>query len=121
MKIVTFVKVLVPSLLLAGLARAESTAASYVAAYKGRTDIPVPVSVVVPQTTEEAEGVVTLEFVVNAQGKPENIAVKSGSDLELASAAKSAVAKWKFEPKKQNGEAVAAKVVLPVRFVASAD
>jgi TonB family protein len=121
MKIATFVKVLVSTLVLAGSAFAASSPTDYVASYKGRTDIPVPLAVVVPEADEYSEGTVTLEFVVNAQGKPEGISVKAGSDFSLADAATSAVAKWKFEPKKLNGQAVAAKVVLPVRFVVSAD
>ena len=111
-------------LLLAPLALlAKSPEKIYVESYHGRTDIPVPLSVVMPEVDARYAGQqVTLEFVVDATGKPMLIApVSPGADAELVSAVSSAVAEWKFAPALVNGLPVARKVVLPVNIVDALD
>ncbi len=112
------VKKLAIVLSLGAIAVAASAATSekaYVEAYEGRTGMPVPVKVVAPDvvTVPGAEAVV--EFTVNKAGIPEDIAVASSNDQELASAAVAAVAKWRFTPAMENGDTVATKVRLPLR------
>jgi len=98
---------------------AKSPEKAYVESYLGRSGIPVPVSVVTPEVESRFAGTqVTLEFVVDATGKPTLIApVSPGADAELVDAVSAAVAQWKFAPALVDGKPVARKVVLPVNIV----
>jgi protein TonB len=97
---------------------AKTMEQAYVDSYQGASpEVPVPVSVVVPEATVTTTEQVELTFIVNAQGKATDIAVKSSTNPDLTGLAKDAVAKWTFAPAKKNGEPVARKVVLPMRFV----
>jgi TonB family protein len=101
---------------LALLARSPETA--YVESYHGRTDIPVPISVVTPEVSARFAGQqVVLEFVVDATGKPTLIASASpDADAELVEAVLVAVERWQFAPALADGKPVARKVALPVRI-----
>ena len=91
---------------------------SYVDSYQGTgPEMPVPLAVVTPTLRAAAEGQVELTFVVNAQGVPTEIGIKSATDKALVAPAKDAISRWKFAPAKENGEPVARKVLLPMRFV----
>jgi protein TonB len=98
---------------------AKSPEKAYVESYRGRTDIPVPISVVTPEVGSRFAGQqVTLEFVVDATGKPMLISSASPkADAELVAAVTTAVAQWKFSPALVAGLPVAKKVVLPVTIV----
>ncbi len=98
---------------------AKTPEAAYVESYHGRTDIPVPVSVVMPEVSSRFAGhEVKVEFVVDATGKPTLIASETPSaDKELVAAVLSAVEQWQFAPALAEGKPVARKVVLPVRIV----
>jgi hypothetical protein len=102
---------------------AKSPEKTYVESYLGRSGIPVPVSVVTPEVSPRFAGEqVTLEFVVDATGKPTLIApVTPGANAELVSAVTAAVAQWKFSPALVAGLPVAKKVILPVNIVDSFD
>ncbi len=102
---------------------AKSPEKAYVESYRGRTDIPAPISVITPVVEPKFAGQqVALEFVVDVTGKPTAIkAAAPGSDAELVSVVTSAVSQWKFSPAKVNGIAVPMKVVLPVTIVDSLD
>jgi len=102
---------------------AKSPESAYVESYHGRTDIPAPISVVMPEVSSAYAGrVVTLEFVVDTTGKPEQIApVAPAGDSELVNAVTTAIAQWKFSPALVNGVPVARKVVLPVKIVDDLD
>ena len=107
-------------LLVAPLALLASTPEkTYVEAYRGRTDIPRPISVVTPSIDPEYAGQqVALEFVVDATGKPTLIASRSPeASAELVAAVTAAVEQWKFAPALEAGLPVARKVVLPVTIV----
>ena len=111
-------------LLLAPLAlMAKSPESTYVESYHGRTDIPVPVSVVMPEVESRFVGKqVMLEFVVDTTGKPTLIASTTpAADADLVDTVKLAVAQWRFAPALVNGLPVARKVVLPVNIVDSFD
>ena len=80
--------------------------------------MPVPVAVVTPAVSSDYIGAkVDVEFTVDEQGKPANVAVPSATDETLASAVVDAVKQWKFKPAERNGAPVATKVVLPVKIV----
>ena len=97
---------------------AKTVEQAYVDSYQGsHSEGPVPLSVVAPTATSDEAGQVELTFVVNAQGLPTEIAVKTATNENLVASAKAAVAQWKFVPAKLNGEPVACKVMLPVRVV----
>lgn len=101
---------------------AKTVEQSYIEAHVGRTDIPVPIEVVAPQarlSSMDDAVTVHLAFVVDESGRPTDITVVSSTDAAVAASAKEAVAKWRFDPVKRNGEPIATKVVLPVRFLAA--
>ncbi|MBL9206502.1 MAG: energy transducer TonB [Opitutaceae bacterium] len=101
---------------------AKSTERAYVESYRGRTDIPVPVSVVMPDVSPRHAGTaVEVEFTIGASGKPENLVLRQVVDRELASTLTEAIAQWEFKPARVDGAIVARKLVLPLRIVASAD
>ena len=111
-------------LLLAPLALlAKSPETAYVESYHGRTDIPVPISVVTPEVDSRFAGQqVVLEFVVDATGKPTLLASASpAADAELVEAVLVAVEQWQFAPALADGLPVARKVALPVKIVDHAD
>jgi TonB family protein len=102
---------------------AKSPEKAYVESYRGRTDIPAPLAVVTPAVESRFAGQqVTLEFVVDATGKPTLFAPAApGTDAELVAAVVDAVSQWKFSPALVDGLPVAKKVVLPVNIVDSFD
>ena len=107
-------------LLLAPLAlMAKSPETAYVESYHGRTDIPVPISVVSPEVSSQFVGqTVVLEFVVDTAGKPTLLASDTpAADSELVAAVLSAVEQWQFAPALADGKPVARKVTLPVKIV----
>lgn len=102
---------------------AKSPERAYVESYRGRTDIPAPISVTTPEVSPKYAGQqLVLEFVVDTAGRPVLInTVTPGADAELVEAVTSAVEQWKFSPARVNGTAVAKKVILPVNIVESFD
>ena len=83
--------------------------------------MPVPVAVVAPTVgPDQTGGLVELEFVVDATGKPTQFTVKYATDDALASTVLRAVKQWKFKPVEVDGVPVAKKVVLPVKVVEGA-
>ncbi|MBL9120428.1 MAG: TonB family protein [Phycisphaerae bacterium] len=65
---------------------------------------------------KKVEGVVTLIFVVDQNGKVESPKVESSSHTAFEGPALAAVKKWKFEPGVRGGERVASKVRISIRF-----
>jgi len=107
-------------LLLAPIAlMAKSPETAYVESYHGRTDIPVPVSVIMPEVSPRFTGQqVVLEFVVDATGKPTSLTSGTpAADSELVAAVVSAVEQWHFAPALADGKPVARKVALPITIV----
>jgi len=99
---------------------AKSPESIYVESYHGRTDIPVPISVVTPEVESRFNGQkVVLEFVVDTAGMPTQIASTSpDASAALVSSVLAAVEKWRFAPALVDGKPVARKVALPVLVVA---
>jgi len=98
---------------------AKSPESIYVESYHGRTDIPVPISVVTPEVESRFNGQkVVLEFVVDTTGKPTLLASSTpDANAELVTSVLAAVEKWRFAPALVDGKPVARKVALPVLIV----
>lgn len=74
-----------------------------------------------PEYSEEArkakfQGVVVLNIVVGADGRPRDIQIRRSLGLGLDEKAIEAVRTWKFEPAKKDGQAVAVQVSIEVNF-----
>lgn len=61
-------------------------------------------------------GTVTVEFVVNEAGEVMNPRVTGASDRIFEEAAVRAVAKWRFEPGRRDGQIVRFRMVVPIHF-----
>lgn len=63
------------------------------------------------------EGTVYLRVLINAQGLVEQIEVKTSSGkARLDEAALKAVKRWKFQPAKENGQAITSYATVPIKF-----
>jgi TonB family protein len=101
---------------------AKNPEQAYVESYRGRPDTPVPIAVLAPLVDDEYAGAtVVLDFVVDANGLPTDIAPRESYPAGLVASVVNAVARWKFTPLQRNGVPVATKVVLPVRIVGVTD
>ena len=65
---------------------------------------------------KKVEGVVTVIFVVDADGKVAGPHVEKSTDPVFDGPALSAVGRWKFEPAIRAGQRVACKMRVPIRF-----
>jgi protein TonB len=118
MKAVSKLAVLLSLAALAPFASAKSDEQAYIESCLKAPGVPVPVAVVSPSVAPGYEGaVVTLEFVVDATGKPVEFVVKDTPDNMLANTVVDAVKQWRFKPAEADGKPVATKVVLPVKIV----
>jgi len=105
-------------MLISVFASAKSDEQSYLAMCRKEPGVPVPVAVVSPSVGPEYAGsVVQLEFAVDVQGRPVDLAVKSVTDDRLASVVLDAVKQWRFKPAERDGVPVETRVSLPVRVV----
>jgi protein TonB len=106
----------------ATFASAKSNEQAYLESCRKDPGVPVPVAVVSPTVGPEYNGAsVQLEFVVDGQGKPVDLAIKSVTDDRLAAAVLDAVKQWRFKPVERDGVPVETKVSLPVKIVESAE
>jgi hypothetical protein len=109
-KLILFTSFLVPAALFAAPAPEEA----YVESFAGRTDVPVPISVVRPVIEPGHEGEsVWLSFVVDADGVPREIAAPVDADRSLVKQLAAAVAQWRFKPLTRDGAVVRTRVKLP--------
>jgi protein TonB len=65
---------------------------------------------------KKVEGVVTIRFIVDANGKVESPKVEKSSHPAFEGPAINALKKWKFEPGLKNGERVASRMKISIRF-----
>jgi len=84
---------------------------------------PVPVYVVSPTElpTEAQNQTVHLAMTIDAQGVPHDIRPESFVDQRIARRLQVAVSQWRFRPEYVNGQAVSARVVLPVTLAGESD
>lgn len=96
----------------------KTVAQKYIESYQGRSDIPVPVSVIMPEVDAvHRDQTVKIEFIVDASGVPGAFAPVTDANRVAAEAVIKAVAQWKFAPAQVGGRPVARKVALPVNIV----
>ena len=69
-----------------------------------------------PSHLRQETGVVKVEFVISATGKPVECTVSSSSNAKLDGWALEVVGQWRFRPAEVAGEPVAVRTVVPVRF-----
>jgi protein TonB len=65
---------------------------------------------------KKLEGLVTIEFVVDATGKVVNPRVTESTHTAFEEPALKAIRRWKFEPAFRGGQRVPAKMRVPIRF-----
>lgn len=100
---------------------APSPEEAYVESFAGRTDTPVPISVVRPIIAPGHEGeVVKLTFLIDATGTPTDIMAPVEANRALVRQLARALEQWKFKPLLRDGEVVRARVTLPF-IVGSSD
>ncbi|MCR6654881.1 MAG: energy transducer TonB [Opitutus sp.] len=106
------------SALLSLSASAKTTEEAYLETVVKNDNVPVPVSVVSPRSVSPSYAGTKVEvaFTVDEKGTPKEFSVVSAPDALIASVIMDAVKKWRFNPAKVDGAAVAKKVVLPVRI-----
>lgn len=101
-------------------ASAKSAEQAYVDMSLKSPEVPVPVAVVKPSVSPDYTGAqIDIAFTVDAKGTPTELAVVSSPDAMVAKVVMDAIKQWRFTPAQKNGTAVAKKVVLPVRIVAT--
>lgn len=87
-----------------------------------KTEPPVPVRTVPPEYPDElrregVSGLVMVKCSIDQQGNVVETEVEKSSNPAFEKPAVAAVKKWKFKPAKQDGNPVAIKVSIPIKFV----
>lgn len=106
---------LIPTALLFALLTAPVLAQS-------KTEPPVPVRTVAPEYPAElrregVSGLVMVKCSIDVQGNVAEAEVEKSSNAAFEPPALAAVKKWKFKPARQDGNPVAIKVSIPIKFV----
>ncbi|MDP1581137.1 MAG: hypothetical protein Q8M02_12730 [Candidatus Didemnitutus sp.] len=110
-------------ILLAGLIgapfalNAKTPEQAYVESFQGRSDMPVPISVVSPVIAHRHAGrTIVVEFIVDGSGVPREIALRHGAEMPatLAEPIVTALAQWRFTPLVRAGAAVAVRMAVPI-------
>ena len=89
---------------------------------QAKTEPPVPVRTVAPDYPDElrrdgVSGLVMVKCQIDAQGNVTETEIEKSSNPAFEKPAVAALKKWKFKPAKQDGQAVAIKVSIPIKFV----
>jgi protein TonB len=84
---------------------------------------PVPAMVVAPDAIprQYQNEVIRVSLTIDAQGRVHHADLLDGRDPGLVKRLLPAIAQWQFKPATKNGQPVAARVVLPLQLVESAD
>ena len=99
-------------------ASAKTLEQTYLESCRKDPGVPIPIAVVSPPAGSGFVGeTVEVEFTVDAMGKTSGFSVMSSPDHAAADAVVEALKHWQFAPAERNGEPVATKVLLPVRFI----
>jgi periplasmic protein TonB len=107
---------LLSSLLLIGVLSAG------IAYAQTKMEPPVPVRTVSPDypaalKRDGVSGVVTVKCLIDENGNVAETEVEKSSNAAFDQPALSALKKWKFKPARQDGNPVAIKISIPIRFV----
>ncbi len=83
---------------------------------------PVPVRTVAPEypmelRREGVSGVVMVKCTIDVQGNVVDPEIEKSSNGAFEQPALAALKKWKFKPAKQDGNPVATRVSIPIKFV----
>lgn len=86
-----------------------------------KAEPPVPVRTVAPDYPTEMRregtpGLVMVKCTIDEQGNVVEPTVEKSSNPAFEKAAVEALKKWKFKPAKQDGNPVATKVSIPIKF-----
>jgi len=86
-----------------------------------KTEPPVPVRTVAPEVPSSfsrsgSVGLVTVNFLVDEKGNVQDPTIVKSSHPELEEPALTAIKKWRFKPAKKDGNVVAVKVTIPIKF-----
>ncbi len=89
---------------------------------QSKTEPPVPVRTVPPDYPSElrregVSGLVMVKCNIDEKGDVTETVVEKSSNEAFDKPAIAAVKKWKFKPAKQDGNPVAIKVSIPIKFV----
>ncbi len=79
----------------------------------------VPAKYPADMAKQKLQGVVKLEFTVDANGRVQNPKVIESPHRSFEAAALAAIKQWKFEPGRRGGQKVPMKMRLPMRFAAN--
>ncbi|HVU33324.1 MAG TPA: energy transducer TonB [Opitutaceae bacterium] len=89
---------------------------------QSKLEPPVPVRTVAPDYPEDLKregvaGLVVVQCTIDAQGNVDQPQVQKSSNKEFEQPAIDAIKRWKFKPAKLDGNPVARKVSIPIKFV----
>jgi protein TonB len=88
---------------------------------QSKIDPPVPVRTVAPDYPEDLRrdgtmGMVVIKCTIDVQGNVIDPEVEKSTNAGFDKAAVDAVKKWKFKPARQDGNPIAKKVSIPIKF-----
>jgi len=92
-----------------------------IAGEKPYDEPPVPMKTVAPKTPDQlrrdgVSGMVSIMITVDEKGFVQNPTVQKSTNPAFEQPALDAVSQWKFKAAKKDGQPVAVKVVIPVKF-----
>lgn len=92
-------------------------------AFAQKIDPPVPVRTVPPEYPDALKrdgvvGMVVVKCTIDEQGNVADPEIEKSTNPGFDKAAVDAIKKWKFKPARQDGNPVAKKVSIPIKFVA---
>jgi protein TonB len=87
----------------------------------GAREVPVPVRTVAPIYPPElraqgVSGLVLVKCAIDPQGNVTDAIVAKSSNPGFEPRAVEAIRKWKFKPARQDGNAIAVEVTIPIKF-----
>lgn len=88
---------------------------------QSKIDPPVPVRTVAPEYPDDlrkdgAIGIVVIKCTVDEHGNVVDPEIEKSTNKGFDDAAMSAVKRWKFKPARQDGNPVARRVSIPIKF-----
>ncbi len=73
----------------------------------------------VPSNLRNVSGITRVAFIIDANGHVVNPRIQRSSDERFEGPTLDAVSGWRFRPAMKDGQPVAVRVILPMRFVAN--
>ena len=84
--------------------------------------VPIPVRTPPPEVPNDLKGqngIVSVVVIIDEKGDVSQATISKSTDAAFEQASIDAVRKWKFKPAEVGGQAVRAKVTIPIRFSAA--